>query len=166
MSTFGTVINGMRKAGFDIMVNTNQKVLATKKIVVMTMGIIPELGGISGPILTPQDFPIGIVQALVNSRRKVYECNPKNPSERILLTISNVNANNFAPKKVENPSMIVERRNNIKKIGYERTLHLWVEVKFNLIKNNANMLIGGDIRLYISYLFKIDNPITQEFLTL
>ena len=119
MSTFGTVINGMRKAGFDIMVNTNQKVLATKKIVVMTMGI-PELGGISGPILTPQDFPIGIVQALVNSRRKVYECNPKNPSERILLTISNVNANNFAPKEVENPSMIVERRNNIKKIGYEK----------------------------------------------
>ena len=120
MSTFGTVINGMRKAGFDIMVNTNQKVLATKKIVVMTMGIIPELGGISGPILTPQDFPIGIVQALVNSRRKVYECNPKNPSERILLTISNVNANNFAPKEIENPSMIVERRNNIKKIGYEK----------------------------------------------
>ena len=132
--SFGTCINGMRKAGFDIMVNTNQKRLATKKVVVMTMGIIPELGGISGPILTPQDLPIGIVQSMVNGRRKVYECNPKDTNERILLTVSNVNADNFKPKEVEvDTSMVVERRNNIKKIGYEKkkenpVLHSTLEI--------------------------------------
>ena len=63
-------------------------------------------------------------------------------------------------------SLQIHLLQTIKKIGYECTLHLWVEVKFNLIKNNANMFVGGDVWLYNSYLLKINNPITQEFLTL
>lgn len=103
------------------MVNTNQKVLATKKVVIMSAGIIPELGRISGPILTPQDLPIGIVQKLVNSRRRVYECNPKNTDERVLLTSSNVNADNFKPKEeVIDDSLVVERRDSVKKMGFEK----------------------------------------------
>lgn len=101
------------------MVNTNQKRLKTKKVVIMATGFIPELGGISGPILNPQNLQIGVVQSLVNARRKVYECNPDNTDERILLTTKNVLLDNFPKKKEpDDNSMIVERKGNVKVMSH------------------------------------------------
>lgn len=63
----------------------------------MTKGPLYELGGISGPIMTPEYLPLEKVCDLVRNRKKVYEVNPANKSERVLLTVQNVRLENFKP---------------------------------------------------------------------
>lgn len=71
-----------------------------KYVTIESKGIISELGGISGPILHPTFIDLDIIVRMVNTRKKVYEVNPSNTSEKVLLTLSNVKANNFPQKKV------------------------------------------------------------------
>lgn len=74
------------------MANTNEK---TKLIVVESKGTLGELGGISGPILSPSLIPISTIIRMISAHRKVYEVNPANYNERIALTLQNVRRDNF-----------------------------------------------------------------------
>lgn len=66
-----------------------------KLVVIETIGTINELGGISGPVLNPSLQPISTLVRMVYNRKKVYEVNPNNYNDRVLLTLKNVRANNF-----------------------------------------------------------------------
>jgi hypothetical protein len=68
---------------------------AQKYIVVSSIGSIGELGGISGPIINPTLQPISKIVQMVHNRKKVYEVNPNDFSDRVLLTLRNVRTNNF-----------------------------------------------------------------------
>ena len=70
-----------------------------KYVTVESTGSIPELGGISGPILNPCYLPLTVVMRLITARKKVYEVNPNNTAEKVLLTTSNVRKTHFEPKK-------------------------------------------------------------------
>lgn len=68
---------------------------ATKLITVESYGSIKELGGIAGPIINPTLQPVSIVEKMVAAKRRVYEVNPANLSEKVLLTLHNVHRDNF-----------------------------------------------------------------------
>lgn len=72
----------------------------TKKLVtVETVGPIDELGGISGPILNPCPIGISAIVRMITAHRKVYEVNPSNPDQKVLLTLQNVRTVNFPNQK-------------------------------------------------------------------
>ena len=81
-----------------------------KLVVVKESGAISELGFISGPILTPTKIGIKDIIKMVTNGRKVFECNPANPSEEVELDVTNVKKDNFVntstkePTKVETPA--------------------------------------------------------------
>lgn len=87
----------------------------TKLVVIDSMGSIEELGGISGPIINPTRLPVSIITKLITSRKKVFEVNPANLSERIRLTMQNVRTVNFkqvSPKVKANvaPSVKTDKK--------------------------------------------------------
>ena len=71
--------------------------IARKLVVVDVKGPIAELGNIAGPIVTPEYMPMEKIAAMVGRRRKVYEVNPANINEKVLLNYSNLTLVNFAP---------------------------------------------------------------------
>ena len=91
----------------------------TKFVTVETNGPISELGGIAGPILHPCMVDLDLVIQMVNARKKVYEVNPNNPDERVLLSLRNVRTENFpvftADKKTVTPAASISSSNNAKK---------------------------------------------------
>ena len=62
----------------------------TKLVTIASAGSIPELGGISGPVINPCSLPIETIVKLLNGHKKVYEVNPAKKSERVLLTLQNI----------------------------------------------------------------------------
>lgn len=66
-----------------------------KLCLVKTNGRLPELGNIAGPILSPCKINLRTVINMVQNGKVVYEVNPKNHSQQVLLTIQNVQKNNF-----------------------------------------------------------------------
>lgn len=66
-----------------------------KLITITSGGPLPELNFITGPVLYPWYVDIETITRLVVNKRKVYEVNPENREERILLTIKNVKLQNF-----------------------------------------------------------------------
>ena len=71
----------------------------TKLVTIASKGSIPELGGISGPVINPCKLSIETIVRLINGHKKVYEVNPANKSEKLLLNLKNVKMQNF-PEKV------------------------------------------------------------------
>ena len=97
----------------------------TKLVVIKTTGTIPELGGISGPVTTPSEFPIKKILQMVNGHRLVYEVNPKNYKEQVKLTISNIRQVNF---KKEAPAQKAEtKKMEVKKDESAKTPEIKVE---------------------------------------
>lgn len=83
------------------------KTVEKKKLVVIDgNGSIPELGGISAPIINPTWIGISTLIRIVNRYKKIYEVNPNNKSERIQLTIRNVRKDNFP--EPPGPAPVVE----------------------------------------------------------
>lgn len=69
-----------------------------KLVVVMDYGRLPELGGISGPILSPTNMTLHAIKAMVSHGKTVLECDPRDPKnvdKRIRLNIANVITQNF-----------------------------------------------------------------------
>lgn len=66
-----------------------------KLITIETAGPLSELGGISGPIINPCYVELTKIVRLVNGHKKVYEVNPNNHDDKILLTLRNVREENF-----------------------------------------------------------------------
>ena len=68
---------------------------ANKKYVTIgVVGMIPEIR-VNGPLKTPHYIDLEMVKAMVLHGRRVYEHNPAKPSERVLLTIENMDKDNF-----------------------------------------------------------------------
>ena len=68
---------------------------STKLVTIASKGTISELGGISGPIINPCKLDVVTIVSLINGHKRVYEVNPANKSERVLLTLKNVKTKNF-----------------------------------------------------------------------
>lgn len=66
-----------------------------KMVVIKSSGVIPSLGGISGPITSPTWIATPDVIRLINDGAVVYEVNPSNPAETVKLNRLNVSTNNF-----------------------------------------------------------------------
>lgn len=67
----------------------------TKLVTVGCSGLIRELGA-SGPIKHPTEIRMEAIKQMVLFGKVVYEHNPANPSDRVLLTVDNVELDNFA----------------------------------------------------------------------
>lgn len=67
----------------------------SKLVTVAHNGTIVELGGISGPIINPCKVQRSSIIAMINNQKKVYEVNPTNPSEKVLLNLINIDKVNF-----------------------------------------------------------------------
>ena len=72
-----------------------------KLVIVKSNAIIPYMGGVQGPILNPFYIDLQSLIILVNKRYEIYEVNPKNKSETVLLNIGNVTKVNFNDKRVD-----------------------------------------------------------------
>ena len=76
---------------------------ANKKYVTIgVVGMIPEIR-VNGPLKTPHYINIEMVKAMVLHGRRVYEHNPAKPSERVLLTIENMDKDNFGKDTRKEP---------------------------------------------------------------
>ena len=88
--------------------------MSLKKLVtIATTGFIPEIK-VTGPVKTPTYIKIDAVKTLVLNGRRVYEHNPSNPSDKVLLQPStyakvNFGSNNAAPVE---PSQVEEPKND------------------------------------------------------
>ena len=82
----------------------------TKLVVVKSTGVLKELGYISGPILHPSRIKMQKIVAMVNNGKIVYEVNPKDQKEQVLLTRLNVSADNFSEKKEAKVETPVEKK--------------------------------------------------------
>lgn len=80
-----------------------RKEIAQKLIVVESAGPIGELGGISGPVLSPCYVPIEIINRMLNHHRRVYEVNPNNYKEKVPLSLRNLRKQNFAKEATPQP---------------------------------------------------------------
>ena len=72
-----------------------------KLVTVNYNGPIIELGSICGPISTPSQLTIDAISRLVLNKKEVWEYNPNNKREKVRLTFSNLNKDNFNKKKDE-----------------------------------------------------------------
>lgn len=80
-----------------------------KLVVVKDSGILHELGGIGGPILTPTRIPIEIILKMINNKRNVFECYPNDPRNESLwvkLTNANYKSSNF--NKAQEPVLTAD----------------------------------------------------------
>lgn len=75
----------------------------SKLCVILSDGPIPELGNARGPISRPTRIPRSAVISIMNRGLNIQEVNPRNINERVRLTFSNVNSNNFLPKPKKAP---------------------------------------------------------------
>ena len=88
--------------------------MSLKKLVtIATTGFIPEIK-VTGPVKTPTYIKIDAVKTLVLNGRRVYEHNPSNPSEKVLLQPStyakvNFGSNDAAPVE---PTQVEEPKND------------------------------------------------------
>lgn len=73
----------------------------TKLCVITDPYELPIRGRINGPILTPSEFTMSEIRALLVARFNVFEVNPHNRKEKVKLTFANLNNQNYAPVKKE-----------------------------------------------------------------
>lgn len=70
-----------------------------KLCLIKTNKIVPELNDMSGPFYNPVELDSKQIISMMNRGVKVYEVNPENKSEKILLNRFLVNKVNFVSKK-------------------------------------------------------------------
>lgn len=73
-----------------------------KYVTIGVVGMIPEIR-VNGPLKTPHYINLEMVKAMVLHGRRVYEHNPAKPSERVLLTIENMDKDNFGKDAEKEP---------------------------------------------------------------
>lgn len=73
-----------------------------KYVTIGVVGMIPEIR-VNGPLKTPHYINLEMVKAMVLHGRRVYEHNPAKPSERVLLTIENMDKDNFGKDGEKEP---------------------------------------------------------------
>lgn len=74
-----------------------------KLVAVYDNCVLPELGGIDGPV-SPSKITMDAILKMVMAGRTVYECDPANPAaveRRVRLTLENVKSVNFGSAAAE-----------------------------------------------------------------
>lgn len=97
-----------------------------KLVVIQSIGALPELGGISGPIINPSLIGVDTIVRLLNNHRAVYEVNPANLKERVRLNLKNVKRENFPPVTVQPTAKILPKNDyvvNTKEPAKEEVKH-------------------------------------------
>lgn len=80
-----------------------------KLVTINTAGPIKELAGsIWGPVLTPTNISVDTIYKMLSSGKKVYEVNPKNRKQTILLNKENYKRDNFGLDKEDIVPKLVE----------------------------------------------------------
>jgi hypothetical protein len=116
----------------------------TKYVTIESYGVIPALGGIMGPITSPCNVDLSVIISLINSGKVVYEVNPKNIKEKILLNKDNVLKYNFNPKVVKKETTIEDKP--IKKENAITTKSIKDEpIKVSIINTNSKPSIKPDV---------------------
>ena len=127
-----------------------------KLVVVMDYGRLPELGGISGPILSPTNMTLHAIKAMVSHGKTVLECDPRDPKnvdKRIRLNIANVITQNFGReealireelKRLEKAVEQIDRIKEMKGIDYGKI----AETDINQIEIEKRVSI--DIGIFFS----------------
>lgn len=77
-----------------------------RKCDVLSNGPIPELGFVTGPVYNCNLVTDTIVK-LVSNGRRVYEINPNNPKDKVLLTVATCSTSAFDGEVVEKPEVVV-----------------------------------------------------------
>ena len=83
----------------------------TKMYIIATAKEIPRLGGISGPITTPVKLELSDLIWLLNNGFTVYQCNPFDSNERVLVTRMNMNDITFTRNRA---IVTMEQMENLK----------------------------------------------------
>lgn len=79
----------------------------TKKYIITTAAEIPFLGGITGPITTPVKISDLDLIWLINNKFTVYQCNPYDDTDRVLVTRTNM----YDIKFTRNRAIVTKERN-------------------------------------------------------
>lgn len=90
--------------------------ITTKMYIITTAKEIPCLGGITGPITTPVKLNQSDLIWLLNNGFKVYQCNPFDSNEKVLVDRMNMNSIAFTRNRAV---VTTERIENLK--GQEMT---------------------------------------------
>ena len=90
--------------------------IKTKMYIITTAKEIPCLGGITGPITTPVKLNQSDLIWLLNNGFKVYQCNPFDSNEKVLVDRMNMNSITFTRNRAV---VTTERIENLK--GQEMT---------------------------------------------
>jgi hypothetical protein len=90
--------------------------ITTKMYIITTAKEIPCLGGITGPITTPVKLNQSDLIWLLNNGFKVYQCNPFDSNEKVLVDRMNMNSITFTRNRAV---VTTERIENLK--GQEMT---------------------------------------------
>lgn len=69
-----------------------------KYVVISSSGLIKELGNLTGPVVTPVRLSQETILKIIKSGHTVYEVNPSNHKEKILLTFMNATDKHFNTK--------------------------------------------------------------------
>lgn len=101
--------------------------ITTKMYIITTAKEIPCLGGITGPITTPVKLNQSDLIWLLNNGFTVYQCNPFDSNEKVLVDRMNMNSITFTRNRAV---VTIERIENLK--GQEMTKpieHVKKEIK-------------------------------------
>lgn len=115
-----------------------------KLVIVKDSGPIPELSFICGPVLNPTRIDLGVIAKMVGAGRTVYECNPFNTDDRVLLDITNVKSNNFTTETVSTKTEAVveekaeEVKEEVKETPVQKPQNNYQQNKKNKNKNNKH----------------------------
>lgn len=113
-----------------------------KYVIISSSGPIKELGNLTGPIVTPVRLSQETILKIIKSGHKVYEVNPSNHREKILLTFMNATDKHFNTKlpsygvivkniPEEKPKETIPSDNEIEKYIPEETVSKTVVVDVN-----------------------------------
>ena len=109
--------------------------ITTKMYIITTAKEIPCLGGITGPITTPVKLNQSDLIWLLNNGFKVYQCNPFDSNEKVLVDRMNMNNITF----IRNRAVVTtERMENLKNQEMSKPIEPVKKENKPVVENNQN----------------------------
>ena len=109
--------------------------ITTKMYIITTAKEIPCLGGITGPITTPVKLNQSDLIWLLNNGFKVYQCNPFDSNEKVLVDRMNMNNITFTRNRAV---VTTERMENLKNQEMTKPIEPVKKENKPVVENNQN----------------------------
>jgi len=109
--------------------------ISTKMYIITTAKEIPCLGGITGPITTPVKLNQSDLIWLLNNGFKVYQCNPFDSNEKVLVDRMNMNNITFTRNRAV---VTTERIENLKNQEMSKPIEPVKKENKPVVENNQN----------------------------